>query len=436
MFLNVRNYRIIPKRYFQALYVQPENREGNQIAVEVQLDYTKRLANREHLEQTLKRRGANQIVNIPKLYEQWQQLKETEKQKRSVIPRLKYWRNVIDGNIVKPDITIEMARDKLKNAENDWKLVNKELDAVEAIFYPNYLQLPNDLSQNTPDRTQIISSVGVKCENKCSNHLAYAESIKYINESSYYLKGAAAQFDLLFPIRCTEYFEHNNFTLFKNPDFVRTVVIEGAGVPLEKTFLIPRHYHEHFTNLIHLSGNGSMLSFLGFLCNIIFDCSLMPMQWVATGKMYQPTVENSMGLYDVAQSTGVQVFIVCTQKQVEQKYFQTLNLIVELLKTLNFHYRVVHVAAKDLHSTECFATSIEMYAPSLRRYIEIGRISNYGDFISRRLNFHSAGDKKFVGQKPNIVSATVFNVTKVLAITLETNNGQIPCDLFENKEKN
>lgn len=434
MFLKVRNFQIIHKRYIQALYVQPEHRQGNQIAVEVQLDYAKRLSNRPQFEQTLKRRGADRIVDIPKLYEQWQQFKEAEKRKRNVIPRLKYWRDIIDGDIIKPDITIQMAKVKLKNAENDWKLVNKELDAVEAIFYSNYLQLPNDLLEKTPNETQIVFDFGDKCENECSSHLARDESIKYINESLYYLKGAAARFDLLFPIRCTEYFERNKFTLFNNPDFARTVVIEGAGVPLEKTFLIPRHCHENFTNLIHLPGNGSMMSFLGFLCNIIFDCSLMPMQWVAAGKIYQPIDENLVGLYDVAQSTAVHVFIVCAKKQVDEKYSKTLDLILELLKTLNIHFRVVNVAAKDLHSTECFATNIEMYAPNLRRYIEIGRVSNYGDFISRRLNFHCAGDKKFAGQKPNIVSATVCNVTKLLAIILETNNGEIPPDLFENKE--
>lgn len=425
MFLKVRNFRIIPKRDFRALYVQPENRPGNQIAVEVQLDYAKRLANREQFEQTLKRRGADKIVDIPILYAQWQQLKEVEKRKRSVIPRLKYWRDIMDGAIVKPAITIEMAKDKLKNAEKDWKLVNKERDAIEAIFYPNYLQLPNDLSEKAPDETQIVLSFGDKCDNECSHsHLARTESIKYINESSYYLKDAAARFDLQFPIRCTEYFERNKFTLFNNPDFARTVVIEGAGVPQEKTFLIPRHYHECFTNLIHLPGNGSMISFLGFLCNLIFDDSLMPMQWVTAGKMYQPTGENAFGLYDVAQSTAVQVFVVCTKKQVDEKYSKTLALVVELLKTLNIHFRVVNVAAMDLHSSECFATSIEMYAPSLRKYIEIGRVSNYGDFISRRLNFHSAGHKKNVGEKPNIVSAT-HNVTKLLAILLETENKEI-----------
>lgn len=424
------NFRFIPKRSFQALYVQPENREGNQIAVEVQLDFAKRLTNRDQFEQTLKRRGADQTVNIPKLYEQWQRFKDAEKQKRSVIPRLKYWKDIINGEIIKSDITIEMAKDKLKNAENDWKLANKVLDAIEAIFYPNYLQLPNDLLKKTPDETQIVLTFGDQSENDGLSHLACNESIKYINESSYYLKGAAARFDLLFPIRCTEYFEHNKFTLFNNPDFARTVVIEGAGVPLEKIFLIPRHYHENFTNLIHLPGNGSMMSFLGFLANIIFECSLMPMQWVAAGKVYKPTDENSMGLYDVAQSTAVQVFIVCTKHQAEQKYSKTLDLILELLKTLNIHFRVVNVAAKDLHSTECFATSIEMYALNLRKYIEIGRISNYGDFISRRLNFHSTGDKKLIGQKPNIISATVCNVTKLLAIILETNNGEIPCDLI------
>lgn len=435
MLLKVRNFQNISKRYFRALYVQPEHRDGNQIAIEVQLDYGKRLANREQFEQTLKRREADQAVDIPKLYEQWQQLKEAERRKRSVIPRLKYWKDIIDRNIVKPNITIEMAKDKLKNAENDWKHANKELDAVEAIFYPNYLQLPNGLLEKTPHKTQCILNFGDKCENERSSHLAHVNSIKYINESSYYLKDEAAQFDLLFPIRCTEYFELNQFTLFINPDFVRTVIVEGADVlPLEKTFLIPRHYHAHFTNLIHLTGNGSMLSFLGFLCNNIFDCSLMPMQWITAGKIYQPTDENSVGLYDVAQSTVVQVFIVCTAKQMEQIHSKTLDLIVKLLKTLNIHFRVVNVAAKDLHTSECFASSIEMYAPSLRKYIEIGRVSNYGDFISRRLNFHSAGDKKLVGQKPNIISATVCNVTKLLAIILETNNGEIPRDLFENKE--
>lgn len=429
MLLRPRNWQIFGKRNFQALYVKKENLEGNLRAVESAFDFKKRLANRKELECTLQRRGID--VNITELYQQWERYKEVDKKRRSIIPRCKYWKNLMNQEITKPNVTIEMAKEKFQNANADMEIAVDELEAVESIFFPSYLSLPNVLLDTTPDEREIVSIFGNKCDEDRPHHLVYEDSIDFINGTAYYLKNAAAKFDLLFPLKCTDYFRRHNFTLFNNPDFAKTVIIEGAAIPLENVFLIPEEFDKRCTNLVHLIGNGSPLSFLGSLANIIFDFSLMPMPWVSAGKIYQPIRENSIGLYNVAQSTAVQVFLIGTKEQMIEKYKQTLHLICGLLKTLNIHFRVVNVPANELYAAECFATAIEMYSPNAKLYIEIGRISNYGEFISRRLNIHSDGDRKCGGQKPNIVAATVCNVTKLIALILETHNGRFPDEFLE-----
>ncbi|XP_055317632.1 serine--tRNA synthetase-like protein Slimp [Sitodiplosis mosellana] len=430
MFLKAQSLVFVPCRFVQALFVSHRNAKGNVRALWPILDHKNCLENRRELEDNVKRRGFGDQVNIVKLYDQWEQYKEAESRKVAIEKR----RAQLSKLIVKAKSentdsqnSIEDLLQEARGLRGEYQSACERFYEIDEVFNNNFLDLPNKLLSTTPDEPQIVFSHGLNsAENHTSHHLDYKHMIEYINETCYYLQKEAAHFDRALPNTLIDQFQRNGFSQLSNPDFAKTVTVEGGGTALQDLYEIQHDYNEKCSNLLHLVGSGSWLSFLGFVAKTKIEKELLPMQFISTGKIYRPNNTNDRGLFDVVQSTAVQMFLAGTESQMAEKFDTVLELIIQIFKTIDIHFRVIHVPASQLHSTECFATQIEMYSPSLQQYIEIGRLSQYGDFISKRLRFQCQRDETNTQYKPHIIGGTVCNVTKCLAIILETHNGIIP----------
>lgn len=436
MLLKVIHFQQVPCRYFRALFVRKRDAFGNVRAVCPIFDYKNRLENRTELEENVNRRGLADTINIADLYKKWELYQCSARMMKSIEKRQEHLNKMIEklntknATSGKDESRTETYKQEMSNLRSESKCASECYTDIEEEFNISFLTLPNILLPRTPDEPEILFNYGSNsAKPQGQHHLNYEHMIKFINESCYFLQNEAAIFDFKFPLMCSNLFRQHDFTQFSSTDFAKTVVIEAAGTSLENVYGVDEIFHERCTNFTHLVGCGSWMSFLGYIAKTKINKSLLPIQFVSAGKNYQPTVRNASGLFDVAQSTVVQIFLADTEKQINEKFQFAFDLIIQFYKSIDMHFRVVQVPADQLRSAECFAVRIEMYSPNLGTYIEVGNLSNYINFISKRLRFQCEQDETNTQIKPYILSGTVCNVTKLLGIILETYNGTIPIKL-------
>lgn len=432
-FLRAKGVLFSPRRSVQALYVNSKTMKGNLRIITPMLDFESRFANLTEIKENLRRRELLSSTNVEDLVAQWETYNtimskkgQIENQQKEVSKLLKEAKK---ANSIKNNLkdTIRKYTLELETLQKDLHNLVENFADVDKRFVDNFLALPNELSDLTQQELQIISSFGTKIDEKRKSHLEYEDAIDYHNESVYYLKEDAAKFDFTFANQCVDHFRKNGLVQFSNPDFANTVLVEGAGMSVDDVFEVSHHYNEHHTNLVHLVGGSSMISFLGFITQLRVYGTLLPLQWISIGKTYSRHCKDDFGLYNVCQSNTVQTFQVGTKDEIMQIFDNTLRLMEELFKRLNIHFRTVYVPAKELHSSECLAARIEMYSPHLQKYIDVGNLRYYSDYISKRLLFSYVKDKKNnIIDLPHIVSGTACNITRTLAIILETHNGIVP----------
>lgn len=419
--------------------------DGNVRALYPIFDYNNRLENRIELEENIKRRGLADQINIGQLYEQWELFKRKNSEKDTIEKRRtklgKMIRQLFNtSESAQRDSEIETYRQELRALHKTERTISKEFSQIEDAFNLNFLELPNVLLPNTPDQPKLLHNSASALRPAQSqhhlrpspSHLIYEHLIEYISESSYFLRNEASMFDLYFPMKCVHQFRRNGFESCRNPDFAKTVVVEGGAVRPANVYEIPHDFNKGCTNMVHLVGSGAWLSFLGFIAKMKTDKRLLPMQLVTTGKIYKRTEPNDLGLYDATQSTVVQIFSAGTAQQITDKFQTTLELIRQIYESLDIEFRIVQVPADQLLTAECFAARIEMYSLHLQSFVEVGRVSNHSNYISNRLRFQCERDETNTCYKPHILSATVCNVTKLIAIILETHNGHIPPKFLSN----
>lgn len=417
----------------QALYITGDKALGNIKVLTPVLDIEQRLGDRNEIENNIRRRQMTS-VNVSDLFDQWELNKAVRSKMKAIQNRQSLVSKLTheamksepseerENSVRKYTIEGQTLREDLRNLrDNSYQLEGNLMD--------NFLALPNKISADTPDEAQVLSSHGNTAIANSKHHLMYEDQIDYFDETAYYLKGDAAKTDLLFPLNCVDYFRQNGFVQFSNPDFAKTVLVEGGATSLNDVYEVQHDDDEKCSNLVHLVGNGSMLSFLGFIAKLKIAETQLPLQWVSTGKIYIPARPSELGLYNTCQSTAVQVFAAGTKEQLHEKFNKTLEIFCKFYESTNLHFRVVCAPASELHPAECYKVRIEIFSPHLQRYIEVGSLSNYSDYISKRILF--CYDKNKIHWFPHLLSGTFCNVTKLLAILLETNDGLIPKAFLE-----
>lgn len=78
------------------------------------------------------------------------------------------------------------------------------------------------------------------------------------------------------------------------------------------------------------------------------------------------------------------------------------------------------LTANQLDKTECLRLSIQMFSNFLNKYIEVGHISLYDTYLSKRLLLSYTENKQRMF--PKIISGSFGNVTKILGCLLENNS--------------
>lgn len=426
--------------YTSFRFISVLGRDSKKIFVTPLLDYENRLNNPTELADNINRRSVSPILNVEDLLAQWDlynkihgKKSEITKRQKSASAELKIAQSLERSQ--ERESTIRKLSLEQKVLEEHLCTLGEKIVDVDATLMETFLSIPNVISANTPDQPR-VKSVGNGDTNniKADFHLEASNQIEYYDKYSYFLKSDAAKVDALLPLLGVEFFKTHSFVTFSNPDFARTVIADVALLKETELFNVRKYSETELFNQLHLVGSCSVLSYLSMITRARIYGTLLPFKWIATGRSYDCLATGQHGLYDVCQSTGLQVFLAGEMNQMDELFANTLEIIRKFYDAIGIHYRIVEKPATELELSACYSVRIEMFSSHLQKYIEVGHLSDYSDFISKRLSFLYEADKeRNICEYPHILSGTICNVTRLIAIALEANEGAIPSHLLSNK---
>lgn len=426
------------KKYFvskisvrnSALFINGAKATENFVYVTPYVNIPEILQNKEDLRDELNKRKIN--YNITKLEDLWIFYDEL-KQRKSNLDSTKAKLGSELSNFLKTEpesdavnklkLQIDLIKDNIK------KLKIPLWSAEESVMV-EALKLPNNLHHLTPDDSPKTIYTHLTAPSTKKDHLKIATELGLIHfkkNENYYLKGDAAIFELGAKFYFSQMLKKNKFIQFSNPDFVKSVIIEGCGedhTDPDKTFIL---HHNEDTKVssdsrLHLTGAGSLCSFMAYHAKNVIYAKTLPLKYFAMGRQYIPAPAEEDSLFHVSQSSVIQMFSVARDSEELNKILEDLtNIIKEAYSSLGLHFRLCYVSADKLLLWESLRLSIEMYSTSLQSYVEVGNLSISGDYISKRLIFTYMDKKQ--SRFPHLLSGTILNVPKLLACLLEQDPG-------------
>lgn len=427
-----------------ALFI-PGNKASNTFAVLTPyIDFEQRIEKREELVENLKLRSSNIVLS--KVEKQWTFYKYLENQKHI----LEFTKNEISAEIatlLKDPVAnaAEIVKLKLhaKLAKNDYKNLKDYFYGVEELAILKVLSLPNVLHWKTPKNKEQIHCI---CFNvpglKSKYHLDIAQNkdlIEFSECNSIYLKNEAALFELALLNYTNNFLLDSNFHQFSNSDFVRSIVVEGCGANFlngNEIFTLEDAHndvHHREVSRAHLVGGASLYSFMAYFTKHTVQQSYFPLKYFVVGRNYSPVGKNR-DLLRSDQSSQVNCFVAVQDDDalMDKEFDALVGVVQKFYEIFGLPFRLVYVPAKEINKNESLKLSIQMYSCYVEDYVEVGFVSIFDNFISKRLlfNYYEEKERKF----PKVIFGSIVNVQKLLACVLEykdAEGGEILCDLLK-----
>ncbi|XP_017468198.1 PREDICTED: serine--tRNA synthetase-like protein Slimp [Rhagoletis zephyria] len=429
------------RRSISALYITGDKAKKNYAPLQPYMDFEGTLNSLASLEDSIKARGLQINLNeIKAKYEKYNslqsQIKQVEAERDSVSNKL---REITKAGAARKD-EIEKLKQSGVELRNHLKTLKTQSYPIEEDFVHSFLSLPNTLHPECPQNNfakLLYRSPTARCEEQQPTHLAKKDLIRFIKNDRYYLLGTPAEFDVYSMQALTNYFvEKGGFMQMSNPDFVRLVLLEASATPLEHYHLVQEEDKPSEINRAFLTGGATFEGFLGAFARLVVYPTSLPLPCVAAGRSYE-IVPNTSGLPDslftATQSNAVQTFVATrTAEEAYEQMEKILNLAVDFYKELRIHFRITYADASTLTNAECLRANIEMYSPAEQRYICVGRVSNYSDYVSKRIMFCIRGKNNYIF--PHLVGGPVLYTTRLIALLIENGLKLEDCKLLGDRE--
>ena len=321
------------------------------------------------------------------------------------------------------------------------KCASERVDLDESAVRPFVLGLPNDLHRRCPlDEARILPLAALNAQPPKFNfpardHLALASDELDFNlhssDAAFYLFGRLAQLELALGWRAQAVFgDQLRYSAMTGPDFVKSVVIDACGGDYrckEASLAVVPHDKEikgRDTGYgLHLVGSASLYSMISHYCkNVIRRPAAMPLSHYTLGRQYSAR-EHSVGrqspnLFTTQQSTAVQLLTLShSPSSSEEQLEVTMAALTRFYDDLGVHYRMVATAARNLGKAERFRVSVQMY--TTQGYREVGHVSDYGSYISRRLMLKCDTDNQLM-KNVHVVGGTAIDITKFIGCAIES----------------
>ncbi|XP_017084203.1 serine--tRNA synthetase-like protein Slimp [Drosophila eugracilis] len=412
-------------RNISALYITGDKANENYVTLQPYLDFKGTFSDSQSLEQSIASRGSDiRLESVLSKYEKYEmhhaQLAKVAEEREAVTKRLK--------EITKSGGSadqLEELKERGKSLRNDLKTLKQTLYPIEDDFIHDFLNLPNHLHVQCPTGVEekLMYRHGLPKSEKVPSHLVCEDLIHFVDNNRYYMLDQAAHFDINAVQSLARYFvNHGNFIQTANPDFVRCVLLEANATPLDDYHLVQEEHLQNKINTAYLTGGAAFESYLGAMTKLCLYPSVLPLRYVCCGRSYNKAETKLYGptpsLYTVTQTNAVQSFVATqTAQEADSQLEHILNLSIDFYKALDIPFRVVYAPANNLTPAESLRAVIEVYAPSLQRYVCVGRISNYGDFVSKRILFSTRRDKHY--DFLQLVGGPVLYTSRLIGALLE-----------------
>lgn len=430
----------VKRNYSSALYISGNKAYKSFAFLSPYLDYDERFANMDKLHKELVLRRMN--VDIVQLKSAWDFYRKMIADRCALEDNNSKLAGHKRSLLEKTDRTTEQEQE-LKKLHIQLDIIRQDLKTIkEAIWdldedvMERILKLPNELDPRTPaNESVVLKSIGSVPESFKENRRSHIDIgtsldlLDYKNPMCYYLCNNAALFELAVLAYVGRVFGENDMIKMAGTDFSRSFVVEASGLNHEDpmaTFILENYseIERGSPNRMHLVGSASLISFLILHTKQLINPNHFPLKYFATGRQYMPLPRDThaCGLFTACQASVAHAFVMvkdAKSEEYETQFNKLLESVCRLYDDLCDHYRVVMRSASELQPCESLRVSFEMWSPFANQYIEIGHVSAYDNYLSKRLLI--AYQTPYGRDFPAIISGTVLSVPRLLACLLEQN---------------
>jgi len=440
------------RNYSSALYISGKKAYKAFAHLSPYLDFDERFTNIDKLQKNVALRGMD--IDVVQLKEAWDFYVKMiadkyalEDNNKELTSRIKILLESAERTTMEEQEVLKL-RTQLKIIREDLKTIKEAIWELDEDIIGRLLKLPNELDPRTPvSEPMILKNVGSMpeiSEKNRKSHIDIGTSLDlldYKNPICYYLSNDAALFELAVLSHAGRVLGENNMVKIIGTDFSRSFLVEASGLNHEDpmaAFVIENHneVERDSPNRMHLVGGASLISFLTLHTKQLINPKNFPLKYFATGRQYTPLPRDShaYGLFTVCQASVAHAFVVVKDAKSEEYkmlFEELLKTTCKLYDDLCNHYRVIMRSASELQSCEEMRVSFEMWSPFMNRYIEVGHISTYGNYFSKRLliAYQTSTGRDF----PTVISGTILSVPHLLGCLLEQNPDRfvIPAKIAE-----
>lgn len=249
------------------------------------------------------------------------------------------------------------------------------------------LHLPNDLHERTPrvgDETIVVGNSENSNRNVHENHVQIGTRLgvlRYIDPSSYYLMKDAAMLERATIRYATNYLENVKFVPFCNPDTCNEYILPAIELenPDDVAFKLERE--------LYLVGGASLALFCTYRVNTLVHKKFLPERFFTCARRYMPPKScEENGLYTSCQRSNVHLFQAAyTYEDMMRLFDEVLKHAFDFYQSLGLDFRMHYVNASKLKLAESCRVCIQLYSPHRKDFVDVGYLSIYDDFVSKRL---------------------------------------------------
>lgn len=404
------------------------------------IDLDEKLIDVDRVQKDLTARGIN--LNVKEIKSIWEFYKSVNADKHKLQSKNERMSNKLNLLYKKENLTVEERTEiaklkiQIKALKHDLNKIKNALKDLNESILEKLFQLPNEVDGRTPIQGPVIlkrvNSLKEHPNSEKKNHIEIGRRLgllEYKNPMQYYLCNDAALFELGVLNYAGKIFSANNMIRVAGADFSRSLIIDGSGLNHEDptdAFIISNHSEisEDSPNRMHLVGGASLISFLAMHAKQLINPNHFPVAYFSTGRQYTPfrSGSNPIGLFTVCQASVAIAFILVKDGKSEEystQFEKLLNTACKLYDNVCDHYQIVMRPASELRPWEAMRVSFELWSPFSKQYIEVGHISTYGEYFSKRLLiiYQIPEGQSF----PSVISGTILSVPRLLGCLLEQN---------------
>lgn len=430
IYKHVPRVSVIMRQYSSALYITGDKASSNFVVLTPYIDFEERLEDKAELENNIKLRG--KTIDVDKYMKYWEFYKHLDEK----LLMLNATKRGIGEYVTELMKEPEKNKDEIEKLHLHSKLVKENYKSLREYTYPveesaamNALSIPNILDKRTPQKeVEIVHTFLEKSAQECKCHFTLAQDknlIHYLNPTFLVLQNEAAMFEHGLINYGYETLLNHGFISTVNACFSRSIIIEGCctdHINPKHTYMVHEEDSKYSISKLHFVGNSSLYSFMTYLAKFSIQPGYFPLKFFTSGKQYSPVQSDEKSLLALSQYSTINIISVIKNNEDDnEKSFQDIIKVVkDFYDSLNYHYRLVYLPAKELQDFESLRLSIQMFSMHFQKYIEVGNVSLCGNYLSKRLlvTYNENKTRKY----PNIISGTFLNVQKILACVLEYND--------------